>query len=111
MPQLTVKLLKKVDRSKHAAAVVTDAVRDAVMETARATLSDVDQRVPHLRGTYRIETSPDGLTAALAADHSSIEFGTSKTRAQPHLRPAGEAQAGPMRQRLAAAMRKAAGNL
>lgn len=111
MARASVRLLKRTSHAKQAAALTREEMSKAVLETARATLQDAEARMPQLRGTYRIETADGGLSAAVAADHSSIELGTSREPARPHLRPAGEAQREPFRRRVEQAMRRTAKRL
>jgi len=115
-----VKIKRKVDYSDEVDRVVRRAVWEAVKETAIAIENDVKggphaapYRTGNLRRSYHVELMEAKLTARVGSDDRIapyapyVELGTSRQRAQPHLRPAGEAQRTAFAQRAATNLRAA----
>lgn len=119
---IKVRLKKRLSRSDELKKRTNSHVFNACMETAFAIENDVKGQGPNaapvdtgnLRSSYHVRGVPAKVMAIIGSDlriaeyAPAVEFGSSKSRAQPHLRPAGRAQKDKHRKRVEKAMKRAA---
>lgn len=113
---LKIEVLKLLDFSGEFRKLLNAELNQAIRETCNAIRNEARRLAPKdtgkLKRGYRTRLNKRRLRGSVRSSSSipypvNVEYGTSRTPAQPHLGPAGKSQATPFKQRVIDAMRRA----
>ena len=112
--KMVMRMVKKVDRTDQFMKALNGAcfavVKKAAQNIERRVKTTAPYRTGNLRRSYHLQLDRQNLAARVGSDPSIapyagyVEFGTSGQTAQPHLGPAGQAEASPFQQEMQAAV-------
>ena len=117
---INVHLIKRRSNARKVDATTRKFLYRAFLETGLAIETRVKQTAPYktgnLRSSYHVWGSESKLEVFVGSDPIAdyavqVEYGTSRQRAQPHLRPAVKAEHARHKSRVNDAMKRAAGAL